>query len=59
MVTLRPTLDKNGLIFTSCMLEIHVDVDVGFLDDRKVGLVDGWIFNKSLMIKMEEMLFGM
>ena len=49
MVTLGPTWDENGLIFTGCKLKNHVDVDVNveFLDDWRIRLVYGWIFNES------------
>ena len=39
---------KNGLKFTVCKLEDHIDVDIDvrFLNDWSIELEDGWIFNE-------------
>lgn len=55
MVTLGPTVDTSGWMLTQCNLEDHVDIDVGFLDDWRVVLVDDWLSMNWLMIKMEMM----
>ena len=47
MVTLGPIEDTNGFMLTGCKLENQVDVVIGFLDDWRIRLVDGW-FNKSI-----------
>ena len=35
-------------MLTGCNLEDHIDVDVGFLDDWRVGQVGGWTVNELI-----------
>ena len=48
MVTQRPTEDTDGWMVNGCNLEDYIDVDVGFLDDWRVGQVGGWIVNELI-----------
>ena len=45
MVTLGSPVDTNGWILTGCNLEDQVNVDVGLLDDWRVG---DWTVNELI-----------